>query len=137
MIFVNFWQNAPIFCISSITKHVFGATSIAFCPTVIVAFNITTLFGKTCTKLARSRSRLLKQLVSFSWCRCVCRFFCLFVVVVVSFCALVQSLVISFEWPFYLFLSLLLALYFYSNSFNQIVVVVFVHRLCALYEFVK
>lgn len=35
MIFVNFWQNAPIFCISSITKHVFPChiQSIAFCPT--------------------------------------------------------------------------------------------------------
>lgn len=140
MIFVNFWQNAPIFCISSITKHVFPChiQSIAFCPTSHlsrVRLNNNSLQCmnelKTCMKLAHSR--LFKQLVSSFFLHSSLHWS----VVYVHFVSFL--LVYFFGWLCYFFfffilrfgfglwyipfirVAFLVFFYIHSNSFNQIV----------------
>lgn len=140
MIFVNFWQNAPIFCISSITKHVFPChiQSIAFCPTSHlsrVRLNNNSLQCMNELKnmyeagafalIQTTRFFFFSPFFSSLICRLRSfRFFpsCLFLRVVVLF-LLFLYIALWFWSLVYSFHSCCLLSFFYihSNSFNQIV----------------
>lgn len=158
MIFVNFWQNAPIPRISSIKKHVFtfATHQIAdwVCPKQPSRLNNNSLqFSENMywtgafALIQTTRFFFFPDVVVAFAVSFIRSFIVVVVVVVFVIVVVVVLLFFSFFFLFYFFFRCALVwsldisfvrsfarfiFFFHSNSFNQIVVV-FVNRLCTAY----